>query len=84
MLKLMKFEHDKDNDAFGLVFGSFEGHEMIWFSGADIDASTFMARLPTERLTVICLSNLVPGDAEAKARQVLHIVLHLTTTDEQR
>jgi CubicO group peptidase (beta-lactamase class C family) len=75
MLHREKFEHDKDNDAFGLVFGSFQDRQMIWFSGGDVDTSTFMARLPAEQLTVICLSNIPTGNAEAKAREVLAVLL---------
>lgn len=75
MLHREKFRHDKDNDAFGLVFGSFQGRQMIWFSGGDLDASTFMARLPEEKLTVICLSNMPTGNAEGKARDVLGVML---------
>jgi CubicO group peptidase (beta-lactamase class C family) len=76
MLRREKFNHDKDNDALGLVFGEFAGRPMLWFSGDDLDSSTFMARLPQERLTVICLSNMPRGRAEDKARAVLSIVLH--------
>jgi len=75
MLRREKFQHSKDNDAFGLVHGSFDGRPMIWFSGADFDASAYMARLPDDGLTVICLSNMPTGDAEGKARQILEIVL---------
>ncbi|GAB3097624.1 serine hydrolase domain-containing protein [Lysobacter terrae] len=75
MLRREKFAHDKDNDAFGLVHGSFQGRPLIWFSGADFDGSTYMARLPEEQLTVICLSNMPTGNAEAKARQILEIAL---------
>jgi len=74
MLRREKFQHSKDNDAFGLVHGAFHGRPMIWFSGADFDASTYMARLPEDGLTVICLSNMPTGDAEGKARQILEIV----------
>ncbi|GAB3347504.1 serine hydrolase domain-containing protein [Lysobacter tyrosinilyticus] len=75
MLRREKFQHDKDNDAFGLVHGSYKGRPMIWFSGADFDASTYMARLPEDGLTVICLSNMPTGDAEGKARQILDALL---------
>jgi CubicO group peptidase (beta-lactamase class C family) len=75
MLHREKFEHDKDNDALGLVVGSFRGRQMIWFSGGDIDASSFMARLPEERLTVICLSNIPMGNAEGKARDILGVLV---------
>jgi CubicO group peptidase (beta-lactamase class C family) len=75
MLHREKFMHDKDNDAFGLVVGSFQGRQMIWFSGGDMDTSTFMARLPEAHLTVICLSNMPMGNAEAKAREILGVLL---------
>jgi CubicO group peptidase (beta-lactamase class C family) len=76
MLRREKFSHDKDNDALGLVFGDFDGRQMLWFSGDDLDSSTFMARLPQEHLTVICLSNMPRGHAEDKARAVLSIMLN--------
>jgi CubicO group peptidase (beta-lactamase class C family) len=75
LLHREKFQHDKDNDAFGLVHGSYQGQPMIWFSGADFDGSTYMARLPGPQLSVICLSNMPTGNAEAKARQILEVVL---------
>lgn len=75
MLHREKFAHDKGNDAFGLVHGDFKGRPMVWFSGGDMDTSTFMARLPNERLTVVCLSNRLGGDAEGKAKRVLDILL---------
>jgi CubicO group peptidase (beta-lactamase class C family) len=84
MLKRIRFKHDKDNDAFGLVFGSFAGREMIWFSGGDLDTSTFMARLPSEHLTVICLSNMPTGDAEGKAKQVLSVLLEPSTAQTHK
>ena len=75
MLQRMRFAHDKDNDAFGQVFGTFAGREMIWFSGGDLDASAFMARIPSEHLAVICLSNMPNGNSEEKARRVLDVLL---------
>jgi hypothetical protein len=62
MDKKMKFKHDKDNDAFGLV----------WRSSTAIQCSTIrveiqtvrpiMARFPEEHFTIICLSNMPLGD----------------------
>ncbi len=69
-----RFAHDKDNDAFGLVYGQFQGREMLWFSGSDLDTSTYFARFPADHLTVICLSNLTFGNAEEKAREVMSIL----------
>jgi CubicO group peptidase (beta-lactamase class C family) len=75
MMHRERFAHDKDNDAFGLVYGELDGKQMIWFSGGDLDGSTYMARLPGEKLGVICLSNMPNGDAEGRARAVLRILL---------
>ena len=75
MLTRTKFSHDKDSDAFGLVFGTFKGHQMIWFSGGDLDTSTYMARIPDQHLTVIVLSNLITGDAEGKAMGILELLI---------
>jgi CubicO group peptidase (beta-lactamase class C family) len=70
----MRFAHSKDNDAFGIVHGQFEGRPMLWFSGGDLDTSTYMARFPEQRFTIICLSNLSTGNAEGKAAEVLRIL----------
>jgi CubicO group peptidase (beta-lactamase class C family) len=69
-----KFEHDKDNDAFGLVWRERYGHPMLDYSGGDTDTSTYMARFPELRLTVICLSNMPLGDAEGKAQALLNLL----------
>jgi CubicO group peptidase (beta-lactamase class C family) len=74
MNKRMKFEHDKDNDALGLVWRSSYGQAMLDYSGGDTDASTYMARFPEERFTIVCLSNMPLGDAEGKAHAVLDLL----------
>jgi CubicO group peptidase (beta-lactamase class C family) len=75
MLKRMKFQHNKDNDAFGLVYGSYKARPMIWYSGEDLDASTYMARFPDQRLTLFCLSNMPTGDCEGRSAQVLDALI---------
>jgi len=62
MDKRMKFKHDKDNDALGLVWRSSYGHPMLDYSGGDTDTSTYMARFPEQHFTIICLSNMPLGD----------------------
>jgi CubicO group peptidase (beta-lactamase class C family) len=69
-----KFQHDKDNDAFGLVWRSHYGHKMLDYSGGDTDTSTYMARFPEQHLTVICLSNMPLGDAEGKTDALLDLL----------
>jgi CubicO group peptidase (beta-lactamase class C family) len=74
MNRRQKFQHDKDNDAFGLVWRTRYGHAMLDYSGADTDTSTYMARFPEQHLTVICLSNMPLGDAEGKADALMDLL----------
>ena len=74
MNRRQKFEYDKDNDAFGLVWRTRYGHPMLDYSGGDTDTSTYMARFPDQHVTVICLSNMPLGDAEGKADAVLDLL----------
>ena len=69
-----KFAHDKDNDAFGLVWRTRFNHPMVDYSGGDTDTSTYMARFPDRHLTVICLSNMPLGNAEGKAGAVIDLL----------
>jgi len=77
MNRRMHFQHDKDNDAFGLVWRDLYGKPILDYSGGDTDTSTYMARFPLEHFTIVCLSNTPLGDAEGKAHEVLDI-LHET------
>lgn len=69
-----KFAHGKDNDAFGLVRDDRYGLETWAYSGSDLDTSTYIARFPAKRTTIICLSNMPTGQADEKCRRVLDIV----------
>jgi CubicO group peptidase (beta-lactamase class C family) len=70
MLSTMTFAHPKANDAFGLVHGELLGRPTVWYAGSDLDASTYMVRFPAQKVTVVCLSNLLGGDCEGRARKV--------------
>lgn len=70
MNQTMKFQHDKANDAFGLVWRELYGHKLLDYSGGDTDTSTYMARFPEQHLSVIVLANNPLGDAEGKAHEV--------------
>lgn len=74
MNRRQHFQHDKDNDAFGLVWRSMYGHPMLDYSGGDTDSSTYMARFPDQRVTVVCLSNMPLGDAEGKASELMDLL----------
>lgn len=64
MNRTQRFQHDKDDGAFGLVWRKRYGHPMLDYSGAD--TSTYMARFPDQHLTIICLSNMPLGMRKAK------------------
>ena len=75
MHKRMKFSHDKDNDAFGLVFGEYKGEEIIWYAGGDIGFNSYVMRFPKQQLTIVCFSNIdIGGNAERMAKQVADIL----------
>ncbi|MFC5861452.1 serine hydrolase domain-containing protein [Acidicapsa dinghuensis] len=74
-----KFQHDKDDDALGLVWRSFyatspDQYNALDYSGGDTDTSTYMVRFPERHITVICLANMPLGDAEGHAHQVMDLL----------
>ncbi|MEM9836717.1 MAG: serine hydrolase [Bacteroidota bacterium] len=75
MHQTMAFEHDKTNDAFGLAFGDFNGHEIVWYEGGDWGVSSYQMRFPKTGLTVICLSNLGTGNARQQVNRIMDILV---------
>jgi len=75
MHQTMKFEHPKANDAFGLVFGDFNGHEIVWYEGGDWGFSSYMMRFPKNNLTLVCLSNLGTGNARKYINRMLELLI---------
>lgn len=74
-----KFQHDKDDDAMGLVWRGFYTsgpgqYNALDYSGGDTDTSTYMVRFPERRVTVICLANMPLGDAEGRAHRVMDLL----------
>jgi len=76
MLATRTYDHDKTNDAFGLVHSSYRGEDTVWYEGGDYGVSTYMVRLPGRDQSVICLSNIGNGGCASKARAVLDILLN--------
>ena len=75
MHQRQKFSHEKDNDALGLVFGTFRGEEIIWYAGGDIGFNSYVMRFPKQQLTIVCFSNLdIGGNAEKMAKKVADIL----------
>jgi CubicO group peptidase (beta-lactamase class C family) len=75
MLSTRKFDHDKDNDAFGLVHGRYQGLKTIWYEGGDYGVSTYMVHLPERGETVICLSNFGNARCADKSRSVIDLLV---------
>ncbi len=76
MHRRQRFDHPKDNDAFGLVFGKFEGEEIVWYAGGDIGFNSYFMRFPKQQLTIVCFSNFdSAGGAENMAHQIGHILI---------
>ena len=71
----MKFDHDKSNDAFGLVIDEYEGKEIVWYEGGDWGFSSFMLRFPESEISIICFSNLGTGNARSKVWTVYDVLL---------
>lgn len=70
MLRTQTFDHDKANDALGLVLSSRHDQPMIWYEGGDIDASSFMAVFPDAGRAVTCFANDPNGRCSTKALAV--------------
>jgi CubicO group peptidase (beta-lactamase class C family) len=75
LLSTMRFEHDKVNDAFGLVWGQHRGHRTLWYEGGDQGFSSYMVRFPDHESGVIVLSNLGTGRAADHATRVVDALL---------
>ena len=75
MHKTLKFEHSKSNDAFGLVIGDFNGHEIVWYEGGDWGFSSYMMIFPKNNVSIICLSNLGAGNANKYANHIMGLLI---------
>ena len=76
MLQTMQFEHDKANDAFGLVHGEYQGRPTIWYSGGDIDSSSYTVSLLDAGINVSCFSNNPLGSCQDKVMTLLGVLQH--------
>ena len=74
MHRTEKFDHDKSNDAFGLVLDKIEGEDIVWYEGGDWGFSSFMVRFPRTQTSLICFSNLGTGNAKSKVWAVYDVL----------
>lgn len=70
----MKFDHDKSNDALGLVIDEYEGKEIVWYEGGDWGFSSFMIIFPESETSIVCFSNIGTGNARSKVWAVYDIL----------
>ncbi|MEL6362594.1 MAG: serine hydrolase domain-containing protein [Pseudomonadota bacterium] len=70
------FDHDKNNDALGLVFGEINGLQSIWYSGGDIDASAYSVLIPDQALMISCFSNNPLDSCGHKAQIAIDVLIH--------
>ncbi|MEO1489180.1 MAG: serine hydrolase domain-containing protein, partial [Pseudomonadota bacterium] len=75
MIAKRRYDHDKTNDAFGLVHSTYRGQPIIWYEGGDYGVSTYMVRMPDRDQTLICLSNIGNGRCAQKAMSVVDVLL---------
>ena len=75
MLETPKFEHERDNQAFGLYFSDFKGRTKISWDGGDWGFSTEMAHYPDSGISIICLSNMGSGRSFEKVNQIASILI---------
>lgn len=75
MLGTKQFAHDKTNDAFGLVHGSYGNEPTIWYEGGDYGVSTYTLRLVNQETTIICLANFGNAGCRNKAQAIADIFI---------
>jgi len=74
MTRRQVFEHDKTNDAFGLVHGEQFDTPSLWYSGGDIDGSTYSITFPEAELSISCFSNNPLESCEEKVQPAIAIL----------
>jgi len=74
MHKTGNFEHDRDNQAFGLYFGDFNGKKIVAWDGGDYGISSQLLRFPDEGVAIVVLSNLGSGQAYRKVNAIADIL----------
>lgn len=75
MLKTIKFDHPKSNQAFGLYIGDFNGRQIFAWDGGDAGISSQHMHFTKEKVGIICLSNLGSGRAYQKVNQIADILI---------
>lgn len=75
MHKTIKFNHDRDNQAFGLYIGDFNGRKIVAWDGGDWGISSQLLRFPDDGIAIIVLSNIGSGEAYRKVNGIADILI---------
>ncbi|MGD1845259.1 MAG: serine hydrolase domain-containing protein [Salibacteraceae bacterium] len=70
-----KFNHDRDNQAFGLYMSDFKGRKTTAWEGGDWGISSQLLRFPDQGITIVVLSNLGSGAASRKANEMAAVLI---------
>ncbi len=65
-----KFEHGRDNQAFGLYNGDYKSKNYWAWDGGDYGVSSQIIRFPKEQIAIIVLSNIGTGNSAQKAQEI--------------
>lgn len=75
MHQTIKFNHERDNQAFGLYFGIYQERTFVAWDGATSGISSQIMRFPEQNIAIIVLSNLGSGRASNKANEIADILI---------
>ncbi|MDB5158229.1 MAG: Serine beta-lactamase-like protein mitochondrial [Mucilaginibacter sp.] len=75
MHKTLKFNHDMDNQAFGLYFGKYKNRTYVAWDGGDFGVSSQLIRFPDKKIAIVVLSNLGTGNAAGKADEIADVLI---------
>jgi len=71
----LEFPHGRNNQAFGLYFGDFNGRKIVAWDGGDWGISSQLLRFPDQGIAIVVLSNLGTGEAFRKVNQIGDILM---------
>ena len=71
----LTFNHDRNNQAFGLYIGDFNGREIVAWDGGDWGISSQLMRFPKDKVSIAVLSNIGTGEAFRKVNAIADILI---------
>jgi CubicO group peptidase (beta-lactamase class C family) len=71
----LKFNHSRDNQAFGLYFGEYKKRSYVAWDGGDFGVSSQLIRFPCKKVAIVVLSNLGTGNAAEKANEIADVLI---------